>query len=44
MNLNNLTLEDLRVLRKEKIKEISRLNNVQMARKIQLNSLFGALG
>lgn len=44
MNLINLTMEELQALRAIKSNEISRLNNFQMARKIQLNSLFGALG
>jgi len=44
MNLENLSMEELQALRKDLTKKISSLNNYQMARKIQLNSLFGALG
>jgi hypothetical protein len=44
MNLKNLSMEELQALRKDLGKKISSLNNFQMARKIQLNSLFGALG
>ena len=44
MNLKNLSMEELQALRKDYDKKISSLNNFQMARKIQLNSLFGALG
>tara|TARA_Y100000296_G_C5155508_1_gene248813 strand:- start:1561 stop:1698 length:138 start_codon:yes stop_codon:yes gene_type:complete len=34
----------LQELRSKKIEEISRCNNIQMARKIALNSCYGALG
>jgi len=44
MNIKNLSMEELQALRKDTEKKISSLNNYQMARKIQLNSLFGALG
>jgi hypothetical protein len=43
MNLQNMTMEELQVLRKEKLKAVAKYNNFQMARKIQLNSLYGAL-
>lgn len=43
MNLQDMTLEELQVLRGEKLNEVSKYDNFQMARKIQLNSLYGAL-
>lgn len=43
MNLQNMTMGELQVLRNEKLNAISKFNNFQMARKIQLNSLYGAL-
>jgi len=42
MNYENLSIEELRTLRTTKLKEISRLDSIQMAKKIQLNSLYGA--
>lgn len=41
---NKLTTEELRKLRQDCIKNISKYNNNQMARKIQINSLYGAIG
>ena len=40
----NLSDNELRRLRTNAEKEISRCNNIQMARKIQLNSAYGAIG
>ena len=44
MDLSNLTDEELRNLREKTIKQVSKFHNFQMARKIQLNSLYGAMG
>lgn len=43
MSYNTMSTEELRVLRMKKFNEISRYSNIQMAKKIQLNSLYGAL-
>ena len=43
-NFENMTMEDLQELRRQTINEIARCNNMQMAKKIQLNSAYGALG
>ena len=43
-NYSHLSNDELLQLRDEKIKEVSKYSNFQMARKIQLNSLYGALG
>jgi hypothetical protein len=43
-NLEQLTMEELQELRRQTINEIARCNNMQMAKKIQLNSAYGALG
>ena len=40
----DLSDKELRRLRTNAVKEISRCNNIQMARKIQLNSAYGAIG
>ena len=40
----NLSDKELIKLRNSAEKEISRCNNIQMARKIQLNSAYGAIG
>ena len=40
----NLSNEELLALRDETVKEVTKWNNFQMARKIQINSLYGALG
>ena len=40
----DLSDKELRRLRTNAEKEISRCNNIQMARKIQLNSAYGAIG
>jgi hypothetical protein len=42
MNYENLSMEELRTLRSKKLNEISRYGSIQMAKKIQLNSLYGA--
>jgi len=44
MDLTKLSNEDLLSLRDETIKEVTKWSNFQMARKIQINSLYGALG
>lgn len=44
MNYQQMTTEELREHRRHLSNEVSRLNNMQMARKIQLNSAYGALG
>jgi len=41
---SNLSDKELVKMREIKEKEISRYNNIQMARKIQLNSAYGAIG
>ena len=41
---SHLSNDELLQLREEKIKQVSKYSNFQMARKIQLNSLYGALG
>ena len=41
---SHLSNDDLLRLRDEKVKEVAKFSNFQMARKIQLNSLYGALG
>lgn len=42
-NLNALSDEELLELRKNTVKEIARCHNMQLAKKIQLNSAYGAL-
>ncbi len=44
MDYSKYSDEDLRSLHKQRVKEISRLNNLQMAMKIALNSAYGAMG
>jgi DNA polymerase elongation subunit (family B) len=44
VNLFELSNSELKSLREKTVKEIARCNNIQMARKIQLNSAFGACG
>ena len=44
MNLSELTDSELKILKEKTIKEIARCNNIQMSRKIQLNSAYGACG
>ena len=39
-----LSNDDLLELREQTVKEVTKFNNFQMARKIQINSLYGALG
>jgi DNA polymerase elongation subunit (family B) len=41
---DNLSDEELLELREQTVKEVTKYNNFQMARKIQINSLYGALG
>ena len=41
---DHLSDEELLELRDQTIKEVTKYNNFQMARKIQINSLYGALG
>lgn len=43
MNLENMTMEELQALRRQKEVEVSRYHNLQHAKKIQLNSAYGAL-
>lgn len=44
VNLSELSDSQLRELRKKTIKEIARCNNIQMARKVSLNSCYGSIG
>ena len=44
MNYHEMSLEQLLKEKKRLSNEVSRLNNMQIARKIQLNSAYGALG
>ena len=44
MNLSELSDLQLKSLREKTIKEIARCNNIQMAKKISLNSCYGSLG
>jgi DNA polymerase elongation subunit (family B) len=44
MDLTKLSDKDLSTLHRQTASEISRLDNLQMAKKIQLNSAYGALG
>jgi DNA polymerase elongation subunit (family B) len=44
VKLSELTDSQLKILREKTIKEVARCNNIQMARKIQLNSAYGSLG
>lgn len=43
-NLKELTTEDLRAYRMQVEKHISEYKNIQVAKKVQLNSAYGALG
>ena len=43
-NLSTISTEELLARRNSAVKQISRLNNIQMAFKIMLNSAYGALG
>jgi len=43
-DLSLLTDKELQRLRKEKEDEISRYNNLQLSKKVGLNSAYGALG
>ena len=43
-NLSKMTESQLRSLKEQTTKEVARCNNIQMAKKIQLNSAFGACG
>jgi DNA polymerase elongation subunit (family B) len=44
MDFKQLNMEELQVLRTAKQREIARAENQQMAIKILMNSLYGALG
>lgn len=44
MDYSKYSDEDLRLLHTQRVKEISRLHNLQMAMKIALNSAYGAMG
>ena len=44
MNLQNLSDEELLVLKNKTENEISKYHNFQLVRKIQLNSAYGAIG
>lgn len=44
MEYNKYSDKDLRLLHTQRVKEISRLHNLQMAMKIALNSAYGAMG
>jgi DNA polymerase elongation subunit (family B) len=44
VNLSELSDSQLKSLREKTIKEISRCNNIQMSKKISLNSAYGACG
>lgn len=44
MNYSDMSEGELRKLRTQKVMEVSRLNNLQMAMKILLNSAYGACG
>jgi len=44
VNLSELSDSQLKVLREKTIKEIARCNNIQMSKKISLNSAYGSVG
>jgi DNA polymerase elongation subunit (family B) len=44
VNLSELSNSELKSLRERTVKEISRCNNIQMSKKISLNSAYGACG
>ena len=44
MNLSELSDSQLKALREKTIKEIARCNNIQMSKKISLNSAYGSVG
>ena len=44
MDFSKCSDEELRLLHMQRVKEISRLHNLQMAMKIALNSAYGAVG
>ena len=44
MDLTQLSNEELLALKEQTEKEVTKWDNFQMARKIQINSLYGALG
>jgi len=44
VNLSELSDSQLKTLREKSIKEIARCNNIQMAKKISLNSAYGSVG
>jgi hypothetical protein len=41
---SKLTNEELRSLHKQRVKDVSRYKNLQLAKKVQLNSAYGAIG
>jgi hypothetical protein len=43
-DLTQLTTEDLRAYRMQVEAQISKYSNLQLAKKVQLNSAYGALG
>jgi len=44
VELSTLTNEEIAAFRRQTVNDISRYHNLQMAKKIQLNSAYGALG
>lgn len=44
VDLTNLSIKELQRLRSSASYEISRYKNIQLARKVQLNAAYGALG
>jgi hypothetical protein len=44
MDLSNYTDEELRLLHTQTVNDISRYNNLQLAKKVSLNSAYGAIG
>lgn len=44
MDFSTFSDEELAAFRKQTVNEISRYHNLQLAKKIQLNSAYGALG
>ena len=43
-NIQEMTLEELKVRREELLTDVSRYNNMQLGKKVELNSAFGAFG
>jgi len=44
MDYSNYTDEGLRLLHTQLVKDIARYNNIQLAKKVTLNSAYGAIG